>query len=50
MKINSKTYNYIIDNFSIEQLEKMVNKKKKEIYKTKLSIAKKSLMNQKLDF
>ena len=48
MKINRKTYEYITDNYSLEQLEKIVNQKKKEIYKTKLSIAKKSLINQSL--
>ena len=49
MKINNKTYEYIIDNFSIEQLEKLVKEKKKENEKIKLSIAKKYFIIQKLN-
>lgn len=39
----------MIEKFSIKELEFLINKKKKEIYNTKLSIAKKDLINKKLD-
>ena len=50
MKINSKVYDYVINNYSKEQLEQLLNQKKTENHKIKLRIAKKSLINQKLDY
>lgn len=50
MKINNKIYNYILDNISVEQLEKMIKEKKKEINIMKLNIIKKDIINQKSDY
>lgn len=48
MKKNKK-YDELLDKLSIEQLGKMIEKKKISIDITKLNIVKKDLINKKLD-